>query len=167
MNNTQRKFLIEKIQTATNDKIKILEKTREKYPSFSNYMYKSVMNGELIMKKSNIILEAIKNKALKAKIGENWISEDRWIWFCEDSIKLPIESVIVIPEDYNLELKRVKEYNADVEMQISELRSYLNTIEMRIQLSSDKVLKSLINEIDDMGEIKLIDSKIKLLNIWN
>jgi len=35
---------------------------------------------------------------------------------------------------------------------------------MRVQLASDKTLQKLINEVDDMGDLSLMDTKLKMLD---
>lgn len=52
----------------------------------------------------------------------------------------------------------------EVDDQIKQLRIQLETLEVRIMVASDKVLQKLINEVDDMGDISLIDTQIKLLD---
>jgi hypothetical protein len=164
MNAVQRKFLIEKIQQKVKDKISELEKTLLEYPSASNYIFKSCLNNELELQSPEIIKEAIKKKALAAKEGSNWLSEDRMGWNKENTIKLLINELIVLPNDYKVELERVMIENRKIKEEIKSLKIQLDTIEVRIQLASDKTLQTLINEVDDMGNLSLIDTKIKLLN---
>lgn len=60
-------------------------------------------------------------------------------------------------------VKEREEERSKINKQIEELNIQLQTLEVRIMLASDKHLQKLINEVDDMGDIKLIDSKIKLI----
>lgn len=164
MNNTQRKFLIEKIQEKTKAKIEALKKERMDYPNASNYFFKAIMNDTLELRSPEIIKSALKLKALNAREGENWLSNDRTGWEKEKVVKLKIEELLVLPDDYTKEVNKVTEFNKSIQEKINELNLYLDTIEMRIQLASDKTLLALINDIDDMGDIRLIDSNLKLLN---
>jgi|688.fasta_scaffold1144838_2 hypothetical protein len=50
-----------------------------------------------------------------------------------------------------------------VNQEIAALKLQLETLEIRIMIASDKVLQSIVNEVDDMGDIRLIDTKIKLI----
>lgn len=164
MNTAQRKFLIEKIQSKVKDRIEELRKSLEELPSASNYIFKAVMNDSLELQSPEKIIEAIKKKALNAKEGQNWLSEERMGINKENTIRLPLKSLIVYPKDYYAELERVHLHNESINKQIKELKIQLDTIEVRIQLASDKSLQKLINEVDDMGDISLIDTRIKLLN---
>jgi len=164
MNTVQRKFLIERIQQRVKDKIEILKKGLQQYPSASNYIFKAVLNGKLELQPNEVILDAIKTKALNAKEGENWLSEMRMGYEKEREIKLLINQLIIIPDDYRQETERVKKYNENIVAEIDLLRIQLDTIEVRVQLASDKVLQNLINEVDDMGNLSLMDTKLKLLS---
>lgn len=164
MNTTQRKFLIERIQQKVKDRIEVLKKKRIQFPSASNYIFKAVLNEDLKLQPTEVTLEAIKKKALNAKEGENWLSEKRMGWEKEREITLLIEQLIVLPKDYREEVERVKEHNKDIDTEIDVLKTQLDTIEVRVQLASDKTLKNLINEVDDMGDLSLMDTKLKFLN---
>ena len=148
----------------TKVKIEALKNSLMEHPSFSNYAFKAILNGTLEIQSKEKILEAIKRKALASKEGTNWLSEDRMGWEKETTIKFNREDIIIAPSDYEKEIKKVKEYNSIIQESIRTLKEQLNTIELRIQLSSDNALKTLINEVSDMGDISLIDTKIKLLN---
>ena len=58
--------------------------------------------------------------------------------------------------------KRKEEVNK-IYAEISDLRIQLETMEVRIMLASDKALQNIVNDVDDLGDIRLIDSKIKLI----
>lgn len=164
MNAQQRKFLIDKIQDKTKKKIEELRSSKLEYPSASNYIFKAILNDELEIQPSNIILKALKDKAIRAKEGQNWLSEERMGFDRERTVKMDLRDLVVVPDDYSIELERVREFNKKIDEEIQLYRISLDTIEMRIQLASDRTLQNLINEVDDMGELKLIDTKLKMLN---
>ena len=165
MNSTQRKFLIEKIQEETKKKIQELTKSKLEYPNASHYVFKAILDGSLKIQAEEHILSVLKDRALKSVEGRNWLSEDTMGFEKLRAIKFHrYEDVLIMPEDYKERMKEVSDFNKAVEAKIDELKVYLNTIEVRIQLSSDNALKSLMNDVDDMGDIKLIDTKVKLLN---
>ncbi len=163
MNTAQRKFLIERIQQKVRDKIAELNKGLLQYPSASNFIFKAVLNGKLELQPTEVILDAIKKKALNAKEGENWLSEMRMGYEKEREIKLLINQLIIVPDDYSVEVERVKQHNESIVAEINLLKIQLDTIEVRVQLASDKTLQNLINEVDDMGNLSLMDTKLKLL----
>lgn len=166
MNSTQRKFLIEKIQEETKRKIEVLQKSKMEFPNASNYVFKAILDGKLKLQSEEHILNVLKERALSAVEGRNWLSGDTMGFEKHRAIKFNnYEDIIVLPKDYEEELNKVKKHNSKISAEIEDLRVYLNTIEMRIQLASDSVLKRLINDIDDMGDIKLIDTTVKTLSL--
>lgn len=164
MNNTQRKFLVEKIQEKTKQKIDELGKEKISYPNASNYFFKAALTDTLELRSPEHIKSVLKEKAKTSKHDANWLSGERMGWEREKVVKLNIEDLLVEPQDYVDELNRVREHNGAIDARIKELKIYLDTIEMRIHLASDKTLQSLINDIDDLGDVRLIDSNLKLLN---
>lgn len=164
MNTAQRKFLIEKITEKAKIKIKELENCKLASPSASNYIFKAILNGTLKLQPEEVILKAIEQKAIKAKEGENWLAEERSWTANGNMIKLNINDLLIVPEDYFIEYEKVKAHNEAIRKEIAELQVQLDTMEVRIQLASDKNLQSLVNDIDDMGDVKLVDSHLKLLN---
>jgi hypothetical protein len=164
MNTAQRKFLIERIQQKTKDKIEALKNSRMDFPSIDNYIFKAILTDNLELQPSEVILSALKAKATRAKAGENWLSEDRMGIYKSTTIRIDIEELLKLPKDYNDELTRVREHNSKINEEISLLKIQLDTIEVRVQLASDKTLQNLVNEVDDMGSLSLIDTKLKLLS---
>lgn len=163
MNAAQRKFLVDRVSKKIDEKIEEIRKMKLDYPSKANYIFKAVMNGELALQSQAHILQAIKNKAMRAKEGSNWLSDDRMGHEKERMVKLLIEDLIVVPEDLGIEANRVINHNKDLDDQIAQLKIQKETLEVRIQLASNSVLAKLISEVDDMGDLSLIDTKLKLI----
>jgi len=165
MNQVQRNFLIDKMERKSSDKIKELEDEKMNYPSASNYIFKAVMNDTIEIADKKTILKALKERALKAKEGENWLEPDRRGWSVEKErdIKLSITDLIIVPDDYKKELAIVEKHNDEIDKQVKILKTQIEALIIRVQLASDKVLQKMINEIDDMGDLSLMDTKIKLL----
>lgn len=165
MNTTQRKFLVDKIQEETKKRIESLKNQRLAPPSASNYVFKAILDGTLKLQPNEHILGVLGERALNSKEGTNWLSGQSMSFGKETQISFNRYSdVLIMPDNYTQELLKVKEFNRDLDMQIVALQLSLKGIEMRIQLASDSTLKKLINEVDDMGDITLVDTTVKLLN---
>jgi hypothetical protein len=166
MNQSQRKFLIDKLKEKERAKISELERGKIAYPSASNYIFRAVLNGTIEIADKKTILKALTERALKAKEGENWLEPDhrQWTREKERDVKLSITDLIKVPKEYADEAKKVEEHNGKINAQIETLKKQVETLIIRIQIASDKTLQKMINEVDDMGDISLIDTKIKLLN---
>jgi hypothetical protein len=164
MNQTQRKYLIDKITSRTKQKIEELKKGKLDMPNASNWVFKALLSDNLEIQSQEHILQALKTKALASREGDNWLSGDRGGWDAQRVVKLNLKDLIVLPEDYYKKMEEAQLHNKEISIQIEILQSQLDTIELRIQLASDKTLQTMINEVDDMGELSLIDTKLKLLN---
>ena len=162
MNQAQRKFLIETVQTRTKAKISALKNSIPKEPSLSNHVFLAVMSGTLKLKSEAEIIEALKQKALNSKEGANWLAEDSG-WMSSKTVKIERDALLVTPESYDVEYEKYKTELCRIQDEIDELTSQLDTLIIRLQLTSDKNLESIIRDVDDMGEVKLIDNKLKLL----
>ena len=67
MNNTQRKFLVEKIQEKTKLKIEELRKQKIDYPNASNYFFKAALTDTLEIQPIEHIKSVLKEKAKSSK----------------------------------------------------------------------------------------------------
>lgn len=164
MNQAQRKYLIDKISGRTREKISELKSKKKEYPNASNFIFKAILSDKLELRSNDHILGVLKQRALSSKEGANWLTEDRNSWENKGMVKLRMRDLIVIPDDFDKMQEEVKAFNEEIDNQIAFLQSQLDTIELRIQLASDKTLQKMINEVDDMGELSLIDTKLKLLS---
>jgi hypothetical protein len=164
MNQTQRKFLIERIQTKTKDKINALKRKELDFPSASNYIFQAILNGTLELVDKRITLDALTKKAKNAKEGSNWLSDERMGFNKERTVQLALQDLIVLPKEYDDRKKEVMSFNSTIFEEVKALKMHLDTVEVRVQLASDKVLQGLINEVDDMGDLSLVDTKLKLLS---
>ena len=99
MNQQQRNFLIEKIKANVKTKIEALRDSIPEAPSVSNYLFNAVMSGNFELQSTESLKEIIKKKALNAKEGSNWLSEERMGWEKNITVKLRTEELFVIPED--------------------------------------------------------------------
>ena len=164
MNQPQRKFLIDKVLSKGKKQLQSLRNQKIEFPSASNYIFKAILNDELELQDETTIMDALRSKAMAAREGENWLSSERMGYDKETIIKMPIESLIIIPKDYEKECERVRKVNGALNEKIKLLTIQLETMEVRIQLASDRTLQNMISEVDDMGDLSLIDTKIKLID---
>lgn len=167
MNNQQRKYLVDKITERTKAKIKLLESTIPEAVSLNVHMLHKVMSNDFEIKPIEELKEMVLQKALKISQNktyrEDWLG-NAWGSANKNNIAFTLDEFFVIPQEY-IKLRQDREdARKKVQEEIASLHLQLETLEIRIMLASDKILQSIINEVDDMGDIQLIDTKIKLLN---
>jgi hypothetical protein len=166
MNSTQRKFLVDKITERTKAKISDLRNSIPEAVSLNVYMLHKVMSNDFEIKPIEELKKIVLEKALKAgqskEFREDWLG-NAWGTANKKNVAFELKEFFVIPEEY-LEMQRKRQEEIDkVWDQIRVLQIQLETLEVRIMVASDKVLQKLINEVDDMGDISLIDTRIKLI----
>lgn len=161
MNQTQRKFLIDKLTAATKIRVGALEEAKLKLPNLDNYTFKAILEGTLVLRTQEEIMEALRNKALRARSGEKWLSTDGWRH--ETDVSLKAQDLFHEPPGYAEEAERIRIHNAALNKEIGELRRIQENLEVRIQLAPDKTLQRMINEVDDMGDLSLMYNKLRLL----
>lgn len=167
MNSTQRKYLVDKISDRVKRRILVLEEDIPEAVSLNVYMLHRVMSNDFSIKPESELKRIVLEKALKTgrekSHREDWLG-NAWGSATKGNVAFEIEEFFEVPEEYKKMVRERKEARERVYMEISELKLQLETLEIRIMLASDKNLQTLINEVDDMGDISLIDTKIKLLS---
>jgi len=167
MNSQQRKFLIDKITEKTKAKIKELKNNIPELISLNTFMLHKVLSNDFQINSIENLREIIINRALQVskskEIREDWIG-NAWGVANKKNVSFALDEFFIIPEDYKKIIEDRNKIAIEIEKQIKDLELHLDTLEIRIMLASDKTLQSMINDVDDMGDIKLIDTKIKLLN---
>lgn len=166
MNSTQRKYLVDKITERIKLKIKALEDSKPESISLNVYMLHRVMSNDFEIKSNEELKKIILEKALKAgqnkSYREDWLG-NAWGSASNGNVAFDLNEFFIIPQEYlDMMEKRKIEINK-IYAEISDLRIQLETMEVRIMLASDKALQNIVNDVDDLGDIRLIDSKIKLI----
>jgi len=163
MNQAQRKFLIDKIEESTKAQVDAIKSAKPEAPNLSNYLFHAVMSGNFEIISNEKIKEIIKRKALNSKQGNSvWMSNDTWS-SSDNKISFIPEEFFIVPEQYSILRKEYDDKVREINNRIAEIQAQANSLIIRIQLASDKTLQTMINEVDDMGNISLMDSKLKLL----
>lgn len=166
MNSTQRKFLIDKVTERTKSKIDALRDSIPESLSLNVYMLHMVMSNDFQIKSQEDLKKIVLEKALKAgqnkQYREDWLG-NAWGVANRSNVAFTLDEFFIIPEEYLKMREEREQQKRIVEEQIRQLQIQLETLEVRIMVASDKTLQKLINEVDDMGDISLVDTRIKLL----
>ena len=163
MNQTQRNFLIKKVSETADSKIKALKETLPKLPSLNNWLLHAVLSGEFNIKSIPELKETIRQYALNANDREDWLGNS-WNTVTKTDVHFKAENFFIIPDEYTIKKERYESEEKIIQDKIYQLKIQKDTLITRIQLASDKLLQKMINEVDDMGDISLIDTKLKMLN---
>lgn len=172
MNQKQRDFLIERITKTCNAQLKELRESMPKKPNLSNYLLSEVAAGTFKIVDNNRIMELISEKIINAKAGENWMAyggfssayknafsrDDRRD---DDIINFLAEELFIVSDKYRAAKEKYEAEKQAIEKQMEEISLSMDGLVARIQLSSDKALDTLIVEMDNIGDLKLVDLRLK------
>jgi len=166
MNSTQRKYLVEKITERIKTKIKALESSKPEGISLNVYMLHRVMSNNFEIRSNEELKKIVLEKALKAgqesSVREDWLG-NAWQMAYKNNVGFTLNEFFIVPKEY-LDMVEQRQIEIDkINAEISDLYVQLETMEVRIMLASDKALQNIVNDVDDLGDIRLIDSKIKLI----
>lgn len=171
MNSTQRKYLCDKITEKVKAKVKDLESRKVEIPSIAAYMMHEILSDRFEIKPNDQLRTMVISRAKKGLSNPrpDDFMGDTNSWGShsgnnKNKVVLSFEEFFVLPESYQTALNNAKAINENLRQQIRDLNIQAETLETRIMLASDKTLQTMINEVDDMGDISLVDTKLKLLS---
>ena len=163
MNQSQRNFLVDRIEEQVKAKKKMLEDSLPEAPSLVNYLFHKIMSNDFDIKEKDEIKQMIIEKCLSAKDGKDWASGDSHWSATKRNITFKLEDFFVIPDEYQRRFDEYHKERSNIHQEINLLNTQAETLIVRIKLASNSVLESLIREVDDMGNISLMDTKLKAL----
>jgi hypothetical protein len=162
MNQTQRSFLIKKIEAGVKAKKDALYNSIPPSPSLSNYLLHAVLSGTFEIVPNEEIKKIIKQKAVTSNDRDEWMGNS-WQRSNKTDVVFKASDIFVIPKEYREVQEKYLTEKAEAERQINELVLQSDSLITRIQLASDKTLDKMIAEVDDMGDISLVDTTLKNL----
>lgn len=170
MNESQRKFLIEKVNNAERKKLQEMDDVKPKEPNLNNYIVAAFLDNSIQIRTPEEIKEDVKARVLQLGPGETFVDgrRNRDVWgrrsnIQDGMIELPAEVLFDIPQNYRDAHAEYKEKYARWKEERDKVISTTETLVMKIQLGSNQVLDKLIAQADDLAEISLISSTLKLI----
>jgi hypothetical protein len=167
MNQAQRKFLIDRIEANVKAQIDALNHSdTEQPPSLENYFYGLALSGKLEIQPQEHIKKVMSDRAMKhtaQRYSETWLGTSQGDLINRASVKIPIRDLFVVPKEYDDLWNEYRKNDEEKKQRIRQIRIECDTLVTRIQLASDKTLEKMISEVDDMGDVSLMDTKLKSL----
>jgi hypothetical protein len=156
---------MEQIQKTSYDRIKNLKDQIGAEPKIGRFIYEAIMSGNFEVKSQEEIRNSLRDKARAGRGSENWMTSSRaFSSSSTDSgeLSIHISHLMELPSDYVKEHDEWKARSEAIWSEIYSINSQTSTLLIRIQLASDKTLETMIQEVDDMGNISLMETKLKL-----
>jgi hypothetical protein len=169
MNQKQRDFLIDKIKDTASNKCRDLKARMPKQPDIASYILTEIMSGRINIIEYEEIKKLIMKKITDAvKKDEDWTFKKNSYRYNEDDdrktqIGLRLDDLFILPDNYEADWKEYRKTKEEIEKEINLITAQEETLIVRITLASNSTLESMIKEIDDMGNLSLMDTKLKAL----
>ena len=164
MNQQQREYLLKEVKIETDKKREAIKNSVPDYPDIQSICITLASTGELKLKPKSDI-ETYIYKLTKQGQTSEWLEGISSFRVGGKRVKVSLHwsKILDLPDSVTKQIKEWEELNNKAEEQLKVLNAELRTLEMRIKLASPKTLDKLISEIDDMGELTLMDAKLKQL----
>lgn len=165
MNQKQREFLIKKVENVHTRQARDLKKPQR--PSFSNYIIAAVLDGSVRLKKSEELYATIKDRVLNMSSNDNsmfntksrrWNDDDDE----DDIFEINAKDMFEEPEGHKIAWKEYQDKMDAYNKAVLDLDSTKDTLIMKIQIGSDKVLDRLIEEADNLADLSLMNEQLTL-----
>ena len=169
MNQDQRKYLIAQVEKTCHKQIDELKSKIPIKPSLNNYLVASFLDNtiqfadieELKVKMRTAVLNYGVGKALVRESNDYYYgrrSEDRK----PNTVEVVAEDLFIIPQIYKDALAVYEAEVASINDKIKTLNATRETIVMKIQIGSSSTMDKLVMQIDNMGDLDLVNNQLLL-----
>lgn len=161
MNQKQREFLIAEITKNTELQVRELSSSKPEKPNLENYIIQGLLSGNISLKSSDSIKEYFINLIKNATGSSSLLESGRWNEPQGDTIKIPAKVLFEYPKEYLDRIESWKQESIEIDKKIDSLKSSSKGLIVRINLASSRTLELMINEVDNMGQISLMDNTLR------
>jgi len=170
MNTDQRKYLIGEVEKNSRTQIELLQKAMPDKPSLNNYLIASFLDNSIQFASIEVLKDKMRKSVLKLGSGSNLVhgeKRDRFSRYNDNDdetevVHIKADELFVIPKNYLDALKEYEEKKKLIDEEVEKLRATTQTIIMKIQLGSSATMDKLIMQIDNMGDLNLVNTQLML-----
>lgn len=171
MNQKQREFLIGEINRTYKRQLDELKAQRGTAPSLNNYIISAIMTGTIKFQPLAMMQAEIKARVLKMGNADILVKEENSRWRYDNNqdsletnhyLNINAKYIFVLPPEYVEARKEYEEKEMTINNQIKMLGEYKDTLILKIQIGSDKVLDKLIEQADNLADLNLMNSRLAL-----
>lgn len=167
MNDNQRKFLIEKINQKYKSEKERLNASAPKKPSLNNYLIAAALDGSLEYRSMEEIKESIRQKVLNLGPGDGLLGSESGKHLYggakyKEVIMIEPEILFRYPANYVEAYEKYSTAMDEYSERILQLSNIRDTLEMKINLGSNRILDKLIEQADNLADLNLVNSSLIL-----
>ena len=164
MNKDQRKFLNDFIEKEGRKLDAEHRQRRPKEPSLNNYLIAAILDGSFILLPQETMRERFHQRVLNLGPGDQFIEKSGWSHRegPPNSMLISVHDIFVIPEAYLIEYDKFQEAYVFWEKEGKQLEELRKTLSIKVQIGSDKALAKLVEQADNLGDLRLVNSRLLL-----
>lgn len=169
MNQKQRDYLTDKIKKTASSQIDELRAKMPAKPSLNNYLIAAFLDGTIEFADLELLKTNMRERVINMGVNDTLVSDERDAFGSRrysDSkhpyVKILATELFVTPKAYTEALERYEKAKKELDDQINLIRAQANTAETKIQIGSSAALESLIQQADDLTNLKLVNDQLKL-----
>jgi hypothetical protein len=167
MNQDQRKFLIKQVEATFARQLDKLVKPEP--PSLNNYLVAAVLDGTIQYKSIDVLRNSVKRAVLALGPSDTFVQyADRWHRKrrVDDeeapTLTMAPDVIFVYPRAYLEAEEEYEQKREEYQEAVATLENLRDTIVMKIQIGSNEVLDRLIRDVDNMGDLRVINTQLLL-----
>lgn len=173
MNQDQRKYLILQVEKTCQEKVEELEASIPARPSLNNYLVAAFLDNSIQFADMEKLKTKMKEEVIRLGAGDVLVNDDGdddWKYRRSKkknrkttfTVNVNAEDLFVIPQAYKDKLKEYTDEKERIEKEIEMLQATTKTIVMKIQIGSSATMDKLVMQIDNMGDLNLVNSQLLL-----
>ena len=165
MNQTQRKFLLDAIETQYSKERDELKDQKPREPSLNNFLIAAILDKSFKLKSQESIRQAVHDRVLRlgksnALVGSSRYADDD---DANGNVSLPASVLFETPPPYRA---LHDEYKRDLEewnRKMKNLDDSISAMRIKVQLGSDASLGALVDQADKLCSMSLTTSSTLML----
>ena len=165
MNKEQRKFLSDRISKEAAAQMEAVRESIPEKPSLNNYMVAAFLDGTAQLRTVDEIKDSIRKTVLAFGASDTLVHDGGGYRNSDKEGKVEgimADELFVLPQAYLDKLQEWKEVSTKAEAEMKKIRSIANTLEMKIQIGSNEALVRLVDQIDNIGDLQLVNNQLLL-----
>lgn len=166
MNQKQMEFLISRVSNIYDQERKKLAEVKPDKPDLSNHLVAAILSGTVKYKSVDHLAKVVKERVLKGGKKKAFLTSDSHYRYSDDDegdkILMNALDIFEPPIEYLKQLERYEKELTEWDAKNETLRQIHDSLNIKIQIGSDKVLDSLIEEADNLGSLQLVNSRLTI-----
>ena len=165
MNQHQRKFLLEAVESQYKKERDKLREREPSEPSMNNYLISAVLDGSFVMRAPALVRESLRKRVMNLGKTESLLgSRGRWGQEdCDNTVTLPAGLLFELPPAYAAALAEHERAHKAWSDEMEALDASLGAMRIKVQIGSDKALEALVEQADKLCSMSLTASSKLLL----